>query len=180
MKNRYFWFRSAPLLLMVILLIAGTIIAQGCSPEGNDNNGESSDVTIEWVARMGADEPIIKYVYTGGSMTAMQFFFNFSVASGSGDVQINATIKEAHGDHEDMLDEHTESFDVVEGVVYEIVVDVDIIRRGSCAPLDNDAIVLKSPSASSENEIVISPLLDVNDNTWQCVGEYSISGMQLQ
>jgi len=162
------------------LLIAGAVIAPGCSTGGNGNGGDGSGIAIEWITRMGAGEPLIKYVYAGGAPTAMQFFFNFSVASGSGDVQLNATIREAHGDYDDTLDEYTESFDVVEGVVYEVVVDVNIIRRGSCAPLDNDAIVLESPSASSANEITISPLWDVNYNTWQCVGEYSISSIQLQ
>lgn len=139
---------------------------------------DSSETDIEWVA----SQTLITREYTGGLLSAMNFYRKFTVTSGTGNVHIKASLKDA-SDSVDVIDEIVETFYVEEGNEYEILVHVNTIGRGLCNPSDTDVMIFSSPSASSTRETTIDPILEYNsDNNeyyWYCVTQYVIDTITL-
>jgi hypothetical protein len=144
----------------------------------HDENCKGNDVQIEWIARSGPDEPLIKYKYTGGILTNLHFYQNLKVTSGTGKSQLSATIMDGSISGTEH-DEYSETFNVEIGLTYELLVEVDVSSWGSCSPVDKDIIVFESPSALSTSLINIMPVFDVDKNWYKCAGKYAITDMSL-
>ena len=174
-RNRYIKNLHYLCLIAVIALglmtIVGTGGGGGGGGEGTDTAtvNESGEIEIEW------DIPttIISREYSpSGVLQAVTFYMNFEVISGSGDVQVTATIKDTPAS-EDTLDQHMEMFNVEEGTQYEVSVRVNVGGEGLCSALVSDVIIYSSPSASSTQETYIYPTLHTDNNNY-CIGSYSI------
>ena len=140
----------------------------------------SAPVIIEWVE--GGTQTIINYHYSGGVLSGMTFHRKFEVTSGSGNVQIQATLKDS-STSADIIDEISDTFQVVESSEYEVLVHANVGGQGLCSPSDTDKMIFSSPSASATSEITIMPLLQQNPATGQydfyCVTNYAIDSLTL-
>jgi len=166
--------------LLLIPLIIGSFVILSCTGSGSsqDNVGKQDDVQIEWV-EPDPNEPIIRYQYSGGLLTTMVFYQTFTVNGGSGSIRLTTRIEEGTGNM-DLLDEQTNSFNVGDGIDYEITVTVALSGSGSCSPTDNDLLIFDSLSAPTTREIYIAPTFDVEWNWWECVRTYSIAEVNIE
>ena len=112
----------------------------------------------------------------------MTFHRKFEVTSGSGNVRIQATLKE-RSDSVDIIDEIADTFQVAESTEYEVLVHADVGGRGTCSPSDTDKMIFSSPSASTTSEITIFPQLEYDPITgnyyYYCVRNYAINSITL-
>jgi hypothetical protein len=140
----------------------------------------SAPVIIEWVE--GGTQTIINYHYSGGVLSGMTFHRKFEVTSGSGNVKIQATLKDS-STSADIIDEISDTFQVVESSEYEVLVHANVGGQGLCSPSDTDKMIFSSSSASTNSEITISPELKQNPATgqydWYCVKNYAIDSITL-
>jgi len=141
--------------------------------------GEASTV-ISWIT--GGTQTVITYHYSGGVLSGMTFHRKFEVTSGSGNVQIQATLKDSSSSTE-IIDEIADTFQVLESTEYEVLVHANVGGQGLCSPSDTDKMIFSSPSASTSSEITIMPELKQNPATgqydWYCVRNYAIDSITL-
>jgi hypothetical protein len=77
-----------------------------------------------------------------------------------------------------------DTFPVVAGTEYEVLVHADVVGQGLCSPTDTDKLIFSSPSASSTSEIMIPPEYRQNPATgqyaWYCVKNYNIESIWIE
>jgi hypothetical protein len=151
---------------VLFLIIGLSLLLVACG--SNDSGGDDSEIKIEWVDT----NPTATFVYSGGILTAINFYKDFIVTGSSGDVQISATVKDTPGSS-NVIDEQAASFYVEKGIQYKVTVRVKVAGRKMCSPSDTDVIIFSSPSVSSDKETPIYPDLG-NDNNFYCLTTYQI------
>ena len=144
----------------------------------HETDGEGD--RIEWITE--GFQTSITYHYSGGVLSGMTFHRKFEVTSGSGNVQIKATLKDKPSST-DVIDEIADTFHVLENIEYEVLVYANVGGQGLCSPFDTDKMIFSSPSASKTSEITIMPELKKNPATGQddyyCVKNYTIDSITL-
>lgn len=179
-KNKFFIF-------IVLFAISLPFTYGGCFSGGGGGDGgdqaDNSEVAIEWLDPYpGASDPVITYRYSGGVLVGMLFYKDFAVLRNSGTVEITATVEDGSAPP-GIFDEHTEYFDVTEGIEYEVIVDVATGNWRNCSALDRDYMIFSSPpSTSSTSDIMITPLFvhdPPNPDFHKCAGTYTIREIRI-
>jgi len=158
-----------------VLAIVGSNGGVGDEGDSGTSTGNgSSEIEIAWEV----PAVTISYGYGSGILARLMCYMNFTVSSGSGDVDITARIKD-EPESEDILVEHTETFTVEEGTQYELTVQVNVGGESLCSALESDVIIFSSPSASFTEETYIYPTPD-NENNYYCIETYVSDEMSLE
>jgi hypothetical protein len=139
-----------------------------------------ASTTIAW--NNEGTQTTITYDYSGGVLAGMTFHRKFDVTGSSGNVQIQATLKD-RSDSVDIIDEIADTFSVMESIEYEVLVHAKVSGQGRCGPADTDKMIFSSPSASTTSEITIWPQLKydpiIGTYDYYCPRNYAIDSIRL-